>query len=114
MHVSLRRLLGCSVVAVGGWASACGKDSLLGPAPHFVVTPSQSTIAVGDTVRLRADVVGRPGPARVLWSTSTPAIVSVDSVGLVRGLAVGQGVVTAWDAQEPTGPGSARVDVRVP
>jgi uncharacterized protein YjdB len=115
MSASLRRLLGCSVLALGGWVSACGENPILtGPELGVSVTPPQSIVAVGDTLRLRAEVSGRPAPARVLWSTDSPTIVSVDSAGLVRGLAVGRATVTASDAQDKNVKASALVEVRAP
>ena len=81
--------------------SACGENPILtDPYIAVFVTPVQSTVAIGDTVRLLAQVLGRATPRQVLWSTSAPAIASVDSGGLVRGMADGQATITATDTQD--------------
>jgi lactocepin len=108
-------MLWCTFLAAGGWVSACSDEPVTtGQFIAVSLTPPQSIVAIGDTVRLRAEVSGRPAPARVLWSTSVPAIASVDSAGLVRGLAVGQAIVTASDAREQSAKASALVNVRAP
>jgi YVTN family beta-propeller protein len=48
-----------------------------------------SLVQLDDTVRLRDSISGASGPHLLKWSTQNPAIVSVDSTGLVRGLALG-------------------------
>ena len=83
-------------------------------APTMVaVTPdSVSLMALGDTVRLSAEVLdqaGRPMPgAAVAWSSADPAVVSVDSTGLVR--AEGSGATTVM-ATAGSASGSASVSV---
>ena len=77
------------------------------------VTPdSVSLMALGDTVRLSAEVLdqaGRPMPgAAVAWSSADPAVVSVDSTGLVR--AEGSGATTVTSTAGSAS-GSASVSV---
>src|SRR5437868_11346065 len=62
------------------------------------VSLGSGSIAVGDTIRAivtlkdyRGQIVNR----NVSWSSSNPAIASVDSAGLVKGVAVGTTVITA-------------------
>ena len=77
------------------------------------VTPdSVRLMALGDTIRLSAEVldqVGRPMPgAAVEWSSAAPAVVSVDSTGLVRAENSGATTVTA-----SSGSASGRASVSV-
>ena len=77
------------------------------------VTPdSVNLMALGDTVRLSAEVldqVGRPMPGRAVeWSSGDPAVASVDSTGLVR--AEGSGATTVT-ASSGSASGSASVSV---
>lgn len=69
------------------------------PAASVSVAPSSSTIPAGQTVQLTATVrdqggnvlTGRP----VTWTSSTPAIASVDENGLVSGVSQGSVTITA-------------------
>lgn len=86
------------------------------PVETVEVTPETSTITVGDTVRLtatlravnEAELTGRT----VTWSSSNPAIASVDNTGLVTGLAsVPGGVLVTITATSEGKSGSAQVIV---
>ena len=65
------------------------------PGPCFdlgpMVSPNTATIAVGDTVRVRAFMTQciTPSDTTALWTSVQPAIANVDSFGLVTGLAPG-------------------------
>ena len=77
------------------------------------VTPdSVRLMALGDTIRLSAEVldqVGRPMPgAAVEWSSGDPAVASVDSTGLVRAEGSGATTVTATSGSAA---GSASVSI---
>ena len=64
----------------------------------IVVTLRDSTIAVGDTTRASAAVFdrrGRPLSRSITWSSSNTAIATVDTSGLVTGIAQGQAAITA-------------------
>ena len=75
------------------------------PISRVEVQPSTDTIVLRDvslptdTVALRASVVGFSGTvladARVRWSTRDTAVVSVDSVGVVRARTAGTASVIA-------------------
>jgi hypothetical protein len=64
-----------------------------------VVQPAADSILVGDSIRLTASVidsVGNPVPGAVVhWASLTPALASVDSRGMVKGIAAGQAQVVA-------------------
>ncbi|MXX34137.1 MAG: hypothetical protein F4Z50_05195 [Gemmatimonadetes bacterium] len=65
-----------------------------------MVSPAADEIVLGDTLRLVAealDLNGNPVPgAEVSWSSSAPAVATVDSLGLVRGAGVGNAIITAF------------------
>lgn len=103
-------------------ASAEGKSAqaavIVQPAPaaSVVITPDSTNVLLGATVTLTAQVkddLGATLPDRVVrWSTSAPAIVSVDSVtGVAKGLQGGSALVTATSEGKSR---SARVVVNVP
>ncbi len=63
------------------------------------VTPSSATLTVGESVQLSATAKDGNGSTMtgltVSWTTSAPAVASVSSSGVVRGLASGSAVVSA-------------------
>ena len=87
------------------------------PAPRptsvTVSPPTAELTAVGDTVRLSAEVRDQEGRVipvvAVSWSTGDTSVVTVDSAGLVTAASPGQSVVTARAASVS---GEARVSVR--
>jgi hypothetical protein len=70
-----------------------------GIAGAVVVSPALDTIAVGQTAQFTAsvsDLHGNPLPgAPVTWSSSAPAVATVDANGLATGVAVGTATITA-------------------
>ena len=75
--------------------------------PWLELAPDTDTVVVGDTTRLVAIVHASGGAvvpnAKVGWSVvGEPGVVSVDSTGLVRGLAVGVRYVRASSADNPS------------
>ena len=82
------------------------------PVASVVVSPTQPTLTVGQTVQLSAtarDAAGQPLPGRVAtWSTSAASVATVSSSGLVTGVTAGSATITATiDGQT----GSATVTV---
>lgn len=69
------------------------------PVATVAVTPSQSTVTVGQTVTLVAnplDAAGQPLTGRaVTWTSSSPGIASVSATGVVTAVSVGSAVITA-------------------
>lgn len=62
------------------------------------VTPASAIVGIGGTQQLSAttlDQFGAPFAAPATWSSSNPAIATVDAAGLVRGVAVGAVTVSA-------------------
>lgn len=64
-----------------------------------MVTPTSSTIGVGETVQLTARALNAMGATIFgkifAWSTSKPAIVTVDNAGLATGIAPGTANITS-------------------
>jgi len=95
------------------------------PVASVDVTPDTASIAIGDTVRLTAtprDAIGNPLTDRAIaWSSDRETFATVDTSGLVRGVAAGSATVTATveghsasaaiTVTEPTSVPVASVDV---
>ncbi len=70
------------------------------PVASVRIEPANDTLAVGDSVALRAiplDASGAPLPAssRTTWTSGAPTVVSISSNGVVRALSPGTGLVFA-------------------
>jgi len=95
------RVAGLLFVVVTGALSAC-KDS---PTPPVVVTqvevssPLGPLLDVGTSTTLSAKAEDRAGHAvagaAFTWSSSGPSVASVDGVGLLRALTIGDAAITA-------------------
>jgi hypothetical protein len=69
-----------------------------GAAASIKVTPGVTRLLAGQTVSLKARVLSKAGDGRddkVEWASSAPAVVRVDGLGVISGLAVGQATITA-------------------
>ena len=75
------------------------------PVASVQITPSQSTVLVGQDQRLTVALLssfGRPLVGRVVtWETSNASIATVSAAGLVRGLAAGRATITARSEGRP-------------
>jgi len=84
-----------------------------------MVSPSTVILAVGDSAALSAsypkpacDVPPLPVPFKVLWRSSNPAVVTVDSsTGRIRGVGSGQTTVLAIVTDAEAFKGAAAVQV---
>ena len=69
------------------------------PVASVVVSPAQPSIVVGRSITLTAEALSATGqvlPGRtVMWSSSTPSIADVTSLGTVSGMSVGSTVIFA-------------------
>lgn len=69
------------------------------PVGSVVVTPSPASVVVGTSQRFTAEVRDASGRAlegrTVTWSTSAPAVLSIDAGGVARALTAGTAEVTA-------------------
>lgn len=65
---------------------------------RLVVSPAETFLLLGDTLRLNGtvrDFAGNPRPGRVIWRTNDERIATVDSAGLLRGVREGLVVIHA-------------------
>jgi len=73
---------------------ACGGDAGTGrDDPSVSLSPTSSTLFVGDEVTLTATVTGTSGSAS--FNSSAPGVASVDGSGKVRGVSPGVATITA-------------------
>lgn len=76
------------------------------------LTPTSSTLLIGNSRRFQPTVLdpeGRPISRAVVWSSSAPGIVSVDTDGVARAVAQGQAMI-----MESTADVATLADVNVP
>ena len=99
------------LLAAAGWATACGDGATEPPTPDpptpdpprattLSVTPVTAGLtALGDTVRLAAEVRDQNGQAMagatVTWSSGNPSVATVDATGLVTAAGNGTATITA-------------------
>ena len=100
-----------AAAAVGALLVSCQDGPTEPPTPPDAAQPASVSIspeairisALGDTVRLTAEVLdqsGRPVQgAQVGWASSEPAVATVDAAGLVTAVANGEAAVTASSGQ---------------
>ena len=60
------------------------------------ITPSDSRVAPGETVQLKAVLSPEGVNQAVTWESDKPACVTVSQSGLVTGVSKGTAVITAW------------------
>ncbi|HSE27504.1 MAG TPA: Ig-like domain-containing protein, partial [Gemmatimonadales bacterium] len=65
-----------------------------------VITPASTSLGVGGTAALVAQVLDDEGqpladPAGLMWATTNPAIAAVDATGTVTGMAPGSAIIVA-------------------
>ena len=107
------------LLAVAGWATACGDGATEPPSPdppratNLTVTPATAALtALGETVRLAAEVRDQNGQAMagavVTWSSGDPSVATVDATGLVTAAGNGMATITATSGSVS---GSAAVTV---
>ena len=99
MPVTARLVTGCLLLLCSLALWTCRLDRLLSSSnPTVVITVAADTVGIADSGRLVAKVVvgGVPNTGyRLAWSSSDPAVATVDSLGMVRGLTRGAATVTA-------------------
>ena len=83
---------------------------------HLVsVSPAFDTVTVGAKLTLAATVEGNGGVTfyhtTVTWSSSATTVATVDSTGVVTGVAVGTATITAVSNSNPQVRGAATVTV---
>ena len=88
-----------SSTATAGEASGEAVVTVMQSAGSVVVSPSTSTVALGDTLRLVAEAFDENGhqveSAQFDWSSTDVSVVWVDGSGLITALALGTATITA-------------------
>jgi uncharacterized protein YjdB len=96
-----------------GVAGSAGITVSRAPVATIAITPSAGTLPIGTTVQLTAtlrDEFGHVLPGRlVTWTSSDPALASVDGIGVVAGVRAGGPVVISATSEGQVG--SAQVTV---
>ena len=104
-----------TISASAGMASGSAAVTVAQELRGIEVLPASETVSAGDTVRLTAEAWDANGHAvpgiEFTWSSSDPAIATVDGSGLVRGIAEGAATITA---ASPSVLGTAGITVAHP
>lgn len=69
------------------------------------------TVQVKKTIQLKASIAPSNASQEVVWSSSKPAIATVDENGLVTGIKAGTTVITATSKEDPSIKGTCTVNV---
>ncbi|HFL2187594.1 TPA: phage tail tube protein [Pseudomonas putida] len=81
------------------------------PVSSVSVTPTTDSIAVSETSQLTASALPSGASQSVTWSSSAPSIATVNSTGLVTGVAEGSAVITATSVSDPAKTATAAITV---
>ena len=104
-----------TITASAGSASGSAVVTVTQSVESVVVSPSEETIALGNTLQLTAEAFDESGHAvaevEFSWESSDAAVATVDASGLVTGVAVGVATITASAGEVA---GSAVVTVMQP
>jgi DNA/RNA endonuclease G (NUC1) len=88
------------------------------PVASVSVTPATATMNVGAAVQFTAVARAANGDelpgAAIVWTSSAPAVVTVNAAGLATALSAGDAQVVATSATNPAATGSASVHVNAP
>src|SRR3989441_6615689 len=112
MPVAARLVPGSLVLVCSLAVWTCHLDRLFSSSnPTVTVTVAGDTVGIADSGKLVAKVVvggvAKPGD-RLTWSSSDPAVATVDAQGLVRGLTRGSATITAELGRTPFTAGAVR------
>ncbi|WP_420616084.1 Ig-like domain-containing protein [Candidatus Palauibacter sp.] len=108
-----------TVTVLSGAVSASASIVVSQTATTVEIAPTSHTLASGDTVRLVATATDENGHrvvgATFRWTSSDTAVASVDSLGLVAGVAEGTAIITAASGAAAAGAeGTAEITVLPP
>ena len=88
-----------TITATAGSVSGGAEVTVAQEARQVAVSPLDGSVGIGKTLRLGAEATDANGHAvegaEFSWSSSDPAVATVDSTGLVTGVAEGEVTVTA-------------------
>ena len=114
---TLKRATFAAVLMGGLLLTACGGTTpIVDPIPVTIssvtVTPIGTSLAVGATQQLKADVMGSGAYSNaVTWKSSDVAVLTVDTNGLVTAKAAGTATVTATSTADASMSGNVTVKV---
>src|SRR6476469_3665300 len=102
LRTALRRLLDCAIAfAFIALAPGCGADKVTGTnsatlAAEFAVT-SDSLVILGGSlpILIMGSLATLPPTLRVVWTSSDPAVATVDNAGKVTGVGIGNVRISA-------------------
>ena len=116
----MSKVLGVSMFVAGVGLASCGEPPIRTPNPAesvvgVTVVPSSVVMGPGVRVNLTATVSAGPGQSnlRVRWTSTNPAVASVDSNGVVSSLAGGTATITATSLADSHFSGSSLIAVAV-
>ena len=98
----------------GGHTATCSLTVTAGDVPltGLKVNPSETHIAVEQTLSLNVSYEPASTTHKgVKWATSDAAIVTVDQSGIIKGIAVGEAIITVKSKEDETIKGTCRVIV---
>ena len=98
----------------GGYTATCSLTVTAGDVPltGLKVNPSETHIAVEQTLSLNVSYEPASTTHKgVKWATSDAAIVTVDQSGQIKGIAVGEAIITAKSKEDETIKGTCKVIV---
>ena len=88
-----------TVTAMSGESSGTAAVSVMQVAKSVIVSPAADTLAPRDTLRLAANTFDANGheieDPQLSWSSSNPAVATVDTLGLVRAVSPGEADILA-------------------
>ncbi len=118
---TFKRVTIATVLMGGLLLTACGSnDPIVEPPPittpsvsSVTVTPTGTSLTVGATQQLKAEVLGQNSPSTaVTWKSSDVAVLTVDATGLVTAKAAGTATVTATSTADTSKSGIVTVTVK--
>jgi hypothetical protein len=101
------------VIAASTVAGCTGDLVQPGNDPEVVVTPTETSVGIGQTRALVA-IVSNAQSANVVWRSDAPGIATVSATGVVTGVAVGTANITALSVQDTTRRATSVVHVTMP
>ncbi|WP_332238878.1 phage major tail protein, TP901-1 family [Sporolactobacillus sp. KGMB 08714] len=103
--------LDASIVEAAQYAFEAPGDTGTDPATSVAVDPTTVSLAVGATKQLTATVLPASANQNVTYSSSVPAVATVNSSGLVTAIAAGSATITVQSVGDSTKQATCEVTV---